>query len=165
MMWVTAVVAMAENRVIGCHNQLPWHLPADLRRFKAVTMGKPIIMGRKTYASIGRPLPGRLNIIVTHDVQFHASGCMVVTSPEAALLAAQEATQGEVCVIGGSELYRQMLPQLQRIYLTIVHHAFVGDAYFPELNLTEWREVAREDHVADTENPYAYSFLVLERQV
>ncbi|OGT69302.1 MAG: dihydrofolate reductase [Gammaproteobacteria bacterium RIFCSPHIGHO2_12_FULL_45_9] len=158
---ISAVVAMAENRVIGCNNQLPWRLPADLRHFKLVTMGKPVIMGRKTYESIGRPLPGRVNIVVTRDSQRQVPGCIVVTSPQAAL---QVAEQAELCVIGGSELYRQLLPQVQRIYLTIVHHSFSGDAYFPELNAADWHETERMDYQADAENPYAYSFIVLERR-
>ena len=159
---IMAVVAMAENRVIGCNNQLPWRLPADLRHFKAVTMGKPVIMGRKTYESIGRPLPGRLNIVVTRDSQWQTPGCTVVRSLEKALAVAGE-TSADICVIGGSELYRQLLPQVHRIYLTIVHHTFLGDAYFPELSPSDWREVERIDCPADAENAYAYSFIVLEQ--
>ena len=160
-MLLSAVVAMASNRVMGDCNRLPWPLPADLRRFKQITLGKPIIMGRKTFQSIGRPLPDRLNIIVTRDSQFNAPGCVVVFSPMAALEQAKK--YEEVCVIGGSELYQQCLPYVERIYLTLIHHTFEGDTFFPELNQQEWRECSREDCLPDASNKYAYSFIVLER--
>ena len=161
-MHVSAIVAMSENRVIGKQNQLPWHLPADLQHFKKVTMGKPILMGRKTYQSIGRPLPGRCNVIITHDTAFKAPGCIVANSIDTAL--ASVAYSDEVFVIGGALLYQHMLPHIQRIYLTIIHHEFAGDAYFPMLNPTEWHETARDDHLSDDKNPYAFSFIVLERK-
>lgn len=161
-MRISAVVAMSENRVIGNGNKLPWHLPADLKHFKAVTMDKPVLMGRKTYDSIGHPLPGRCNIVITRDSDFQAAGCVVANSIDCALKAA--AYSEEVCIIGGSLLYEQMLPRIEQIYMTIVHHDFPGDAFFPELDKQAWREVSREDHPADEKNAYAYSFLLLERQ-
>lgn len=160
-MRVAAIVAMANNNVIGKDNTLPWHLPADLRHFKNVTMGKPILMGRKTFESIGRPLPGRTNIVVTRDTGFTAEGCLVVNSIDTAL--ASVAEQEEVFVIGGALLYQQMLPRVERLYLTEIHHQFDGDTFFPELDLDEWKEVERVDHLADGENGYAYSFVVLDR--
>jgi dihydrofolate reductase len=157
---ISLVVATSENGVIGSNNQLPWRLPNDLQRFKALTMGKPIIMGRKTYESIGKPLPGRQNIVITRK-QMDIAGCTVVDSIEAAL----RCTQGddEAMIIGGAEIYRQALPQAQRIYLTQVHTTIAGDAVFPPLQLDEWRETLREKHAADDRHAYDYSFLVLER--
>jgi dihydrofolate reductase len=160
-MKVSIVVAMAANRVIGNNNQLPWHLPADLKHFKQTTMGKPILMGRKTWESIGRPLPGRTNIVITRDESYAAPGCLVVHSIEAAMQAA--AQQDEVMVIGGAEFYRQVLPRADTIYLTRIHQDFEGDTFFPELDEAEWQEVARVDCDADDRNPYAYSFIRLER--
>ncbi|MHB1946920.1 MAG: type 3 dihydrofolate reductase [Gammaproteobacteria bacterium] len=162
-MRIAAIVAMSENRVIGKDNQLPWHLPADLAHFKEVTTGKSIIMGRKTYESIGRPLPNRNNIVVSSDTRFQAPGCLVVNSIDAALSHAHE--QNEVFVIGGAHLYQQMLPRVQRLYLTIIHQEFVGDAFFPELDPCEWLEEARVDHIADSRNPYAFSFVTLVRKL
>lgn len=154
------VVAMARNGVIGRDNQLPWRLPADLRHFKAVTMGKPVVMGRRTYASIGRPLPGRTNIVVTRDSAYRAEGCRVVHSIEEALAAGGDAA--EVMIIGGAELYRQLLPRADRIYLTRIEEDFSGDTYFPELDADRWQELAREQHAPDEQNPYPYSFILLE---
>ena len=160
---LSAIVAMAENRVIGKDNQLPWHLPADLKHFKSITTGHPILMGRKTHESIGRPLPNRVNIILTRNPDYQAAGCTVVTSIETALQHAEQHHASVLFVIGGAEIYRQLLPAIQRIYLTIVHHAIEGDAHFPELNPHEWKEVSREKHAADEANPFAYSFVVFER--
>jgi len=160
-MKISIVVAMAANGVIGRDNQLPWYLPADLWHFKQTTMGKPILMGRKTYESIGRPLPGRTNIVITRDEGYVAEGCVVVHSIEAALQAAGE--QEEIMVIGGAEFYRQVLPHADTLYLTRIHEDFEGDTLFPELNAAEWREVERTDCEADDKNPYRYSFVRLDR--
>jgi len=160
-MKISIIVAMAANGVIGNNNQLPWHLPADLKHFKATTMGKPIIMGRKTWESIGRPLPGRTNIVITRDENYMADGCVVVHSIDGALAAA--AGHEEIMVIGGAEFYRQVLPQASMIYLTRVHADFEGDTCFPGLDDEQWHEVAREDFDADENNPHAYSFIRLER--
>ena len=158
---IAIVVAMAENRVIGRENRLPWHLPADLRHFKQLTLGKPVLMGRRTHESIGRPLPGRTNIVVTCDRSYTAPGCVVAHSLESALEAA--AGGAEAMVIGGTELYRQLLPRADRIYLTLVHAEFVGDAFFPELAAGEWREAERTDRAPDEKNRWPYSFVRLER--
>ncbi len=160
-MKLSIIVAMAANGVIGRNNELPWHLPADLQHFKQTTMGKPILMGRKTFESIGRPLPGRTNIVITRDDSYTAQGCVVVTSIEDALKAA--AGHDEVMVIGGAELYRQVLPEAKTIYLTRIHESFEGDTRFPEIRNTEWHQVERVDHEADEKNPYDYSFIRLDR--
>lgn len=158
---ISIIVAMDRNRLIGSNNGLPWRLPADLKHFKAITLGKPVIMGRKTYESIGRPLPERQNIVVSRTAGFVAPGCTTVTSADAALEAAGSAA--EIMVIGGAQLYAQLLPRVRRIYLTQIDSAFDGDAWFPELDEVLWHETAREDHAPDDRNPYAYSFVVLER--
>lgn len=157
---ISFVVAMAENRVIGRANALPWHLPADLRHFKALTLGKPVVMGRRTHESIGRPLPGRLNIVMTRLPDYRAPACVVVDSPEAALAAAGPAE--EVMVIGGEQVFRAFMGRVERIYLTLVHGAFPGDTVFPALG-ADWRELAREDHPPDAANAHPYSFVVLAR--
>ncbi len=161
-MKIAIVVAMAANRVIGRDNRLPWYLPADLKHFKQLTLGKPVVMGRKTYASIGRPLPERINIVVTRDRDYQAPGCVVVHSLEEALAAAGEAA--EVMVIGGAEFYRQVLPLADTLYLTRVHAEFEGDTVFPVFDEADWEEVARTDCEPDEKNPWAYSFLQLERR-
>lgn len=159
---ISIVVAMDRNRLIGRGNALPWHLPADLAHFKAVTMGKPILMGRKTYESIGRPLPGRHNIVITRNAGFAAPGCTVVTSVDAALAAAGAVP--EIMLIGGAQLYAELLPRVGRIYVTRIDAAFEGDAWFPALDDGDWVETARSDHDPDERNPYPYSFRVLERR-
>ena len=160
-MKLSLIVAMDANHVIGHDNRLPWHLPADLKHFKATTLGKPILMGRKTWESIGRPLPGRTNIVITRNADYAADGCVVVHSLGEALRAAGGAR--EVMVIGGAELYRQVLPQADTIYLTLVHGEFEGHTRFPDWQLDEWREIERIDHEPDDKNPHAYSFITLER--
>jgi dihydrofolate reductase len=141
---ISLVAAMAKNRVIGANNALPWRLPEDLKHFKALTLGHPIVMGRKTFESIGKALPGRTNIVVSRSTQFTAAGCLVVASPEAALAAGFAAEGGEeVCVIGGAELYRALLARADCIYLTEIDRVVEGDAHFPEFDLTQWREVER----------------------
>lgn len=150
--------------MIGKDNQLPWKMPADLRHFKAITTGNPILMGRKTYESIGRPLPNRTNIIMTRDPNYQANGCIVVSSIDQAISHASKENIAEIFIIGGAEVYKQLLPSVDRIYLTVVHHEFAGDTYFPELDNREWVEVKREDHVKDSENACDYSFLILERK-
>ena len=160
---ISAIVAMAENRVIGRNNQLPWHLPADLKHFKTITTGHSILMGRKTYESIGKPLPNRRNYVITRNRQFQASGCIVVSSLEAALQQSADNKADELFIIGGTQVYQQAMPFVQRLYLTIVHDVFEGDAFFPALEESKWEERERERHVSDEQNPYSYSFLVLEK--
>lgn len=159
---VSIIVAVAENGVIGKKNALPWYLPADLKRFKEMTTGKPIIMGRTTYESIGKPLPDRLNIVLSSDMNLKIAGCVVVYSVEEALGAARDFP--EVMVIGGASIYRQFLPLARRMYLTRVRHNAEGDIYFPKFNQNEWQEISRDDFKADDKNPYDYSFLTLERK-
>ena len=161
-MRITLVVAVAANGVIGADNRLPWHLPADLRHFKSLTMGKPIVMGRRTWESIGRPLPGRRNIVVTRQSAYTADGAEVVHSLEAAIALCADA--GELVVIGGAELYAQALPRAERIELTRVHGDFRGDTFFPTLDPKVWHESAVEHHEPDERNPHAYSFVTLVRR-
>lgn len=161
-MLVSAIAAMDRNRVIGKNNQLPWHLPADLKHFKRITMGCPILMGRKTYQSIGKPLPGRCNVVITSDTEFKACGCVVANSIDMALTAA--AYSKEVFVIGGASLFEKMLPKIKRIYLTVIDEVFDGDTFFPELNVSEWHEVQRINHQPDENNIYSYSFVTLDRR-
>jgi len=160
-MRIALIVAMAENRVIGRNNQLPWRIPADLRHFKALTMGKPIIMGRKTYESIGRPLPGRDNIVITADSLYQAEGCQVVHSIDQALETAGGCE--EAMIIGGANLYRQTFENAERLYLTLVKAEPEGDSWFPAIELQQWREIERETHKADERNEYDYDFVVLDR--
>ena len=160
-MLISIIAAIDRNRLIGVENRLPWRLPADLRHFKRVTMGKPILIGRKTYESIGRPLPGRHNIVVTRDRDFSVEGCTVVSSIERTLAAA--GPYPELVVIGGASFYGQLMPVAQRIYLTLIDAEFEGDTFFPVYQPTEWKEVSRDDFQPDEENPYPYSFVVLER--
>lgn len=152
---------MDQNRLIGKDNGLPWRLPADLQFFKKVTMAKPIIMGRKTFESIGRPLPGRRNIIITRDVSYHAEGCEVVFSPEQAIDSIRD--NDEVMVIGGANIYQQLLPEADRLYLTRVDGKFEGDAWFPEVNFKQWKLLEKEDHKADENNDCDYSFEIYQR--
>ena len=152
---------MAEGLVIGAGGRLPWHLPADLRHFRALTLGKPIVMGRRTFESIGHPLPGRTNIVVTRDPKLSGAGVSVARDLEAALRMARPL--GEVMVIGGAAIYARALPLCDRIYLTEIHAKLCGDTWFPDYDRGEWRERARTDHPPDPANPYPYSFVVLER--
>lgn len=160
-MIISLIWAMADNRVIGIENRLPWKLPADMQWFRKQTMGKPIVMGRKTFESFGaRPLPGRTNIVITHDQAYQTEGAIVVHSIDEALQAAGDAE--EVMIIGGASFYAQMLPRADRLYVTLVHSKFEGDACFPEVDFATWREVERHDCGADEKNPYACSFLVYQ---
>lgn len=159
---ISLIAAMDENRVIGRDNQLPWRLPADLQNFKRLTMGKPMVMGRKTWESLPGLLPGRTHIVISANPAYRAEGCLLVRSIEQALAAAGDVN--EIMVVGGANLYRQLLPRADRLYLTLVHTRVTGDAWFPDYQVEAWRELAREDHPADARNPFAYSFLTLERE-
>lgn len=160
-MRVSLIVAMAENRVIGRNNTLPWRLPADLKHFRRLTTGHPIIMGRRNYESIGRPLPERLNIVITRQRDYPAPGTTVVHTLQEAFQAAGNVP--DVFVIGGAEIYAQTFARADRLYLTLVHAAVPGDTFFPSFNMENWREVGRERHEADATHAYAYSFVTLER--
>ncbi len=158
---ISLIAAMARNRVIGHRGRMPWHLPEDLRRFRRITWGKPILMGRKTYEAIGRPLPGRHNIVVSRSRGFQAPGCTVVASLAAGIAAAGE---GELMVIGGAQLYESLLPQAECLYLTVIEAEFPGDTFFPVWDPAEWREVKRESRPPRADFPHPYRFLVFERR-
>lgn len=170
-MKLALIVAMARNRVIGIENKLPWYLPNDLKYFKQVTMGKTIIMGRKTYESIGKPLPGRINIVITRQVDYlppnaNDSVKVVASLADAQALAESLALingQTEAMIIGGAEIYTQALALVERMYLTEVHADVEGDAFFPEFDRAAWQEQVREDFVAEGGNPCDYSFVVYDR--
>jgi len=159
---LSIIVAIASNHAIGKNNQLLWHLPADLKHFKQLTTGHPIIMGRKTFDSIGRPLPNRRNIVITRQSDLKIEGTEVVNSLDEALALCK--AENEVFIIGGAELYRTALPLVQKIYLTTVHQAFDADAFFPELDLKEWLETEKVTHAPDEKNTLSYTFSTLERK-
>ena len=164
---ITLVVAVADNGVIGQEGRLPWHISADLQYFKRITVGKPVIMGRKTYDSIGKPLPRRTNIVVTRNAGWQAEGVVAVQDLASAFAVAYEEAHrtgaNEIAVIGGAEIYRQALARADRIYLTEVHRAYVGDAFL-KLDLPpEWRETSRERHAADTPDGLDFSWVVIDR--
>ena len=165
---LSLMVAKASNNVIGRNNKLPWYLPNDLKYFKQVTFGKPVIMGRKTWDSLGKPLPGRTNIVITRQPDFQAEGAKVVATLEEAVTMAENVAfiegQEEAVIMGGAEIYSLALPQADRLYLTEVHANVEGDTFFPEYDASEWQQIAREDFVAEGPNPYDYSFVVYERQ-
>lgn len=160
-MTISIIVAMSENRVIGCAGKLPWHLPADLKHFKALTWGKALIMGSKTFSSIGRALPGRLNIVMSHNSSFVAPACVVVNTVEQAIKAAGNQ---EIMVIGGAEIYRLFLPLATRLYLTLVKTEVKGDTYMPEID-PNFSQVSCESHEADSSNHLAYSFIYLKNKM
>jgi len=158
---VSLIVAMAKNRVIGKNNTLPWHLPADLKHFKALTMGHHIVMGRKTYESIGKPLPGRTSVVVTRNEDYAVPGVLVVNSLSAAIKAGSG--DEEIFVIGGAEIYRQAITLADRIYLTEIDAEIPGDAHFTELNIKEWQETKRDSHAPDEKNRFSYHFVTYDK--
>jgi len=158
---LVAVVAMAENGVIGVDNRLPWRLPEDLRRFKAMTLGKPVLMGRRTFDSLGKPLPGRMNIVLTRDRSWSAEGVFVAHCLDEAFGAAGGAA--ELMVIGGAGVYALCWPRIERLELTLVHASPEGDTRLAGFDWSDWRELAREWHPADERHDHAYSFITLER--
>jgi dihydrofolate reductase len=166
-MRLSLIVAMAENRMIGLDGAMPWHISADLKYFKQVTMGAPVIMGRKTFQSIGKPLPGRTNIVITRDPSFHADGIEVVHDLEAALKKANAISliegREEVFVIGGAQIYDLTIDQADRIYLTEIAASPPGDAAFPEMKPGDWREVSREDREPEKEDGPAFSFVIYDK--
>lgn len=160
-MKISLIVAKALGDVIGANNQLPWHLSADLKRFKALTWGKPILMGRKTYESIGRPLPGRTNIVLTHDIAYLAPGCVVVSSLEEAFKVAEQFE--ELMVIGGAKVYELCLPFASKLYITQIEKIFEGDAKFPKIDLSHWQEMDKQTILATEENDFIYHYLQYEK--
>jgi dihydrofolate reductase len=165
---ISIVVAISENGVIGRDNGLPWRLSSDLKRFKAITMGKPIVMGRRTWGSIGQPLPGRVNIVVTRDPDFTAEGIEVARSVEEALAIArkraEEAGADEICIIGGGDIYRQTLPLTDRLHLTEVMGRIEGDTHFPPIDPADWRKVSVEELPAGEKDSHATRYVVYDRR-
>ncbi len=159
---ISIIAAMARNRVIGHENRLPWRLPADLQHFKAMTMGKPMVMGRKTWESLPGLLPGRPHIVVSRNRNYRAEGATLAHSLEEAIEAAGRVD--ELMIVGGANLYAQALSHARRMYLTLIDAAVEGDAWFPPFDEAEWRETARERHQADQKNPHDYQFVTLEKQ-
>lgn len=157
---ISFIVAMDESNAIGVNNQLPWHLPADLAYFKKVTMGHPIIMGRKTYESIGRPLPGRENIVITKNMSFHPEGITVVHSIEEAVDKIKDA---EAFIIGGATIFEQSYAYADRLYVTHIHEKFPGDTFFPAIDSSKWQIISKEKGIKDEKNPYDYEFVVYEK--
>ncbi|CAG7856084.1 dihydrofolate reductase [biofilm metagenome] len=161
-MKISLIVAMASNRAIGLNNQMPWHLSADLKRFKQITMGRPIIMGRKTYEAIGKPLPGRTNIIVSRNLSYQQAGCVVVDSIDAAINHGCRLDE-EVFVIGGATLYAATLPIADNLYITQINQEYEGDTFFPSIDIAAWSVLAQEDIFNDESVNYTYSFLKLSK--
>ncbi|MFQ2149489.1 type 3 dihydrofolate reductase [Aeromonas jandaei] len=157
-MKISMIAAMAHDRVIGKDNQMPWHMPADLAHFKRVTLGKPVLMGRKTFESIGRPLPGRRNLVISRNPDYQADGIEVVGSVEAALALLADNEVAEVMVIGGGHLYAELLPKADCLYLTRIELEVEGDTRFPAFADEQWQCVERETHQADEKNPHPYRF-------
>lgn len=162
-MIISLIAAMDEQQGIGLKGSLPWRLPKDLQHYKALTMGHHLIMGRKTYQSIGRPLPGRTTIIITHNPAYKPTGCLIAHSYEQALELARDSGETEVFVVGGGQIYRQAISTANRIYLTQVHASFETDVSFPTIDETLWKETKREFNPADDRNPFAFTFRVLKR--
>ncbi|MDX8406198.1 MAG: type 3 dihydrofolate reductase [Mariprofundus sp.] len=158
---LSLIWAMDRNRLIGCDNSLPWQLPADMAWFRKNTMGKPVLMGRKTYDSIGRPLPGRSNLILSRQADLHIKGCNVVSDIAAARAIVPEAE--EIMVIGGAEVYQLLLGSADRLYITDIDAACEGDAWFPAFDRSVWHELSQEQHPADARNPYPCTFTILEK--
>ncbi|SMN16029.1 Dihydrofolate reductase [uncultured Candidatus Thioglobus sp.] len=161
-MRLSIIVAMDDNQLIGKDNALPWHLPADLGYFKKTTTGKTVLMGRKTYESIGFPLPNRRNVIVSRNADFTAKGCEVVSSITAALELAKH--DDEVMIMGGASFYEQMLPSVDRLYITQIEGSYEGDAHFPTFDRSDFSESFRESHQPDDKNPHTYHFTILDRK-
>jgi dihydrofolate reductase len=158
---ISIIVAMANQRIIGWHGAMPWHMPADLAWFRQNTLNKPIIMGRATYQSIGKALPKRHNIVLTHNPDWQIDDVTVVHTPQEALIAAGDVP--EIMIIGGAQIYQKFLPQARRLYLTLIDAQVMGDTYFPDYTRCAWQVREKNSHPADERNPYPYTFLVLER--
>jgi dihydrofolate reductase len=160
---ISFLVAMDQRNTIGKDNDLPWHLPSDLAYFKRVTMGHPIVMGRKTHESIGRVLPGRENIVLTRDKNYTAPGCTVIHSTEQ-LLEMHKGKNEEIFVIGGAEIFKEVFSSADRLYITLIEDLFEGDTYFPEFDLSEWEIISKDKGIKDEKNPYDYYYIVYERK-
>lgn len=161
---ISFIVAMDENRAIGKNNQLPWHLPEDLKFFKRTTMGHPIAMGRKTHESIGRALPGRENLIITRQSGYQAEGCKVFSTMDDFIQYCRKQNE-EIFIIGGAEIFKETFNYVDRLYITLIHHEFEGDTYFPNFDLNDWMLVSSERGMKDEKNPYDYEFQIYDRKV
>lgn len=157
---ISMIWAMGKDNALGCKNRMPWYLPADFAYFKKVTMGKPVIMGRKTFESIGKPLPGRENVIITRDACFKAEGCILLHSIDKAM---EYARDKDVFIIGGAEIYSVFMQVADRLYVTEINETFEADTYFPEIDYSRWKLAAAEPGIKDGRNPYDYRWLVYER--
>ncbi len=163
-MIVSAIVATAANRVIGKNNELPWHLPADLQYFKQTTLHRTVVMGRNSFESLGRPLPNRINMVVTRNPFYAATGCQVFHSVEEALAGAEAQGETECFILGGGEIFRQSMPYWDKLYLTDIEADIEGDVYFPEVNYAEWTEISADRHIKDDKNVYNFTFRVFARK-
>jgi dihydrofolate reductase len=161
-MKISLIVAMARNHAIGLNGQMPWHLSEDLKRFRRLTLGSPIVMGRKTFEAIGRPLPGRTNIVISRNSNFKADGCLVFTDIDQALAAVAEAPQ--VFIIGGATIYEAMLHRANYLFLTLIDQDFEGDTFFPTINTSDWQETERRDVIDDDSVDFVYSFITFENR-
>ncbi|HVM76780.1 MAG TPA: dihydrofolate reductase [Candidatus Paceibacterota bacterium] len=162
-MEIAIIAAMGENRVIGNHGTIPWHLPADFKHFKEITMGHPVLMGRKTFESIGKPLPGRMNIVITRDEGFAMGGVTAAHSLEAAIAIGAKHDSKKIFIIGGGQIYERAMAVATAIYLTVVHGTFEGDVLFPEMPAGQWSLVSTESHAKDEKNAYDFDFLVYKK--
>ena len=162
IMIISIIVAVAENNVIGAKNKLPWYLPADLKHFKKITTGHHIVMGQNTYEGLGKPLPSRINIVLSYNPNFKAEGCIVANSPEEAVNVAKKAGEDELMICGGAQVYKTFLPIADRIYMTKVKAKIEGDTLFPKIG-DEWKVISRASFAPDAKNRYPYEFLILER--
>jgi dihydrofolate reductase len=160
---ISLIWAMDDNAVIGKDNQLPWHLPEDLKFFKKTTMGHPIAMGRKTHDSIGRPLPGRENIIITRNKDYSSDGCTVLNSVDELIQYSKDQNK-EIFVIGGAEIFKEVFPSADRLYITKIYHSFDGDTFFPKIDMDQWKLEFKEPGIKDEKNPYDYEFFIYDRK-
>jgi dihydrofolate reductase len=163
-MKISIIAAVAENNIIGSKNKLPWNLPNDLKHFHDLTAGHSVIMGQKTHLSIGRVLSNRTNIILTFDENYRSEGCITVTSIQEALRIVSVKKENEVFIIGGASIYKQFMEIADRLYITKIHHKFIGDVVFPEIDLSKWTVKSSEKHNKDDKNPYAYDFIIYEKK-
>lgn len=160
---IAIIAAVSENNVIGKDSKLPWRLPADMKYFKTMTRGNVVVMGRKTFQSLGKPLPDRVNIVITRQKSFKEQGVLTASSLQQALNTARQFEGKDIFIIGGGEIYRQSLDICDRIYLTRIHEHFNGDAFFPELPMNKWKMVSKAEHPPDEKNPHPYSFIIYDR--
>ncbi|AEY65246.1 dihydrofolate reductase [Clostridium sp. BNL1100] len=157
---ISMIWAMGQNNALGCKNRMPWYIPADFSYFKKITMGKTVIMGRKTFESLGKPLPGRKNIVITRETGYSPEGCTTVNSIQKAM---DYTGEEEVFIIGGAEIYKEFLPIADRLYLTLIEKEFEADTFFPEIDYSQWKQVSCENGIKDEKNPYKYKWLIYER--